>query len=66
MAERDEFQNQNTEEDRPWRDRSPEEHGRAIAGLMRYVSAAPRHQKKDALDFPVIKRLAPQLARKES
>ena len=64
MGERDEFQDQPLAGDRRWRDRSPEEHGQALAGLMRYVSAAPRHQKKDALEFPVIKRLAPQLARK--
>ncbi len=64
MGERDEFQDQPLAGDRRWRDRPPEEHGQALAGLMRYVSAAPRHQKKDALEFPVIKRLAPQLARK--
>lgn len=66
MAERDEFQDQTTDGSRPWGERSPEEHGRAIAGLMRYVSAAPRHQKKDKLDFPLIKNLAPQLVQEES
>jgi len=47
------------------RERSPEAHGRAIADLMRYVSAAPRHQKKGDLDFPIIKNLAPRLVRKQ-
>jgi hypothetical protein len=41
MAERDEFQDQTPNGHLPWRERSPEEHGQAIANLMRYVSAAP-------------------------
>jgi hypothetical protein len=44
----------------PWRDRSPEEHGRALANLMLYVSAAPRRPKDDTLTFPVLKRLLPR------
>ncbi len=44
----------------PWCDRTPEEHGRALANLMLYVSAAPRHPKEDRLAFPVLKRLLPR------
>ncbi|MCL5948773.1 MAG: hypothetical protein M1420_06410 [Actinobacteria bacterium] len=66
MAERDEFQDQAPNGHLLWRERSPEEHGQVIAGLMRYVSAAPRRRKKDKLDFPVIKDLAPHLVSKES
>jgi len=44
----------------PWRDRTPEEHGRALANLMLYVSAAPRRPKADTLTFPVLKRLLPR------
>ncbi|MCL4449048.1 MAG: hypothetical protein M1483_04555 [Actinobacteria bacterium] len=66
MAERDEFQDQTPNGNLLWRERSLEEHGQAIAALMRYVSAAPRHRKKDKLDFPVIKDLAPHLIGKES
>ncbi len=65
MAERDEFQDQTLNGHLPWRERSPEEHGQAIASLMRYVSAAPRHRKKDKLDFPVIKDLLQRLSDKE-
>ena len=63
MAEHDEFQKYPVPEGTvSWKNRTPEEHGRALAGLMRYVSAAPRHQKGDTIEFPVLKRLAPNIA----
>lgn len=58
MAEHDEH-DEGADDLSPWRDRSAEEHGRALANLMLYVSAAPRHPKGDKLDFPVLKRLVP-------
>ncbi|MGH9091697.1 MAG: hypothetical protein ACRDZR_10020 [Acidimicrobiales bacterium] len=41
----------------PWRERSPEEHGRALANLMLYVSAAPRRPNGERLTFPVLKHI---------
>jgi hypothetical protein len=40
-----------------WHERSPEEHGRALANLMLYVSAAPRRPKDERLTFPALKHL---------